>query len=100
MATIRPRNTKADFEIHHDETEGSTDEEQQEMEDSRVEEEEEEEDEEDVLSEASEESDNNVAVDPAVQEDIEKFQRTFDGITDRFRLINRIGEGKSDSMGL
>lgn len=43
-------------------------------------------------SDYSEESEEEV--DPAVQEDMEKFQATFKGIKDRFRLINRIGEGK------
>jgi hypothetical protein len=90
MATIRPRNSAAPFEIHHDEMDGSTDEEHPELEDSRVEEGED--DEEDALSEASEESDH--VVDLAVQEDIEKFKCSFEGITERFRLISRIGEGK------
>ncbi|KAH0565322.1 hypothetical protein GP486_001283 [Trichoglossum hirsutum] len=31
--------------------------------------------------------------DEAVQDDIEKFKNTFKGIAQRFRLINRIGEG-------
>lgn len=46
----------------------------------------------DEESEYSEESDDEV--DPAVQEDMEKFQATFKGIKERFRLINRIGEGE------
>jgi len=33
--------------------------------------------------------------DPAVEEDMRKFEQAFEGITDRFRLINRIGEGES-----
>ena len=37
-------------------------------------------------------------VDPAVQEDMDKFQETFKGIKERFRLINRIGEGKLLSL--
>ena len=40
----------------------------------------------------SEESEEEI--DPAVQEDMDKFQATFKGIKERFRLINRIGEGK------
>ena len=46
----------------------------------------------DAYSEYSEESEEEV--DPAVQEDMDKFQATFKGIKDRFRLINRIGEGE------
>lgn len=46
----------------------------------------------DAYSEWSEESEEEV--DPAVQEDMDKFVATFKGIKDRFRLINRIGEGK------
>ena len=48
-------------------------------------------DEEAYESEWSEESEEDV--DPVVQEDMDKFQATFKGIKDRFRLINRIGEG-------
>lgn len=43
-------------------------------------------------SDYSEESEEEI--DPAVQEDMDKFQVTFKGIKERFRLINRIGEGK------
>ena len=38
--------------------------------------------------------DSEEDIDPAVQEDMDKFQATFKGIKERFRLINRIGEGK------
>ena len=41
---------------------------------------------------SAEESDDTP--DEAVQDDIEKFNKTFKGISQRFRLINRIGEGK------
>ncbi len=34
-------------------------------------------------------------VEDAVAEDMARFEETFAGITKRFRLINRIGEGKS-----
>ncbi|RQM07616.1 hypothetical protein DH86_00002085, partial [Scytalidium sp. 3C] len=46
-----------------------------------------------VFSEGSDDTED--AVDPSVQEDIEKFQQTFSGhnISKRYRLINRIGEG-------
>lgn len=91
MATIHPRNLRVPFEIHHDEMDGSTDEEHHEVEDSKVEEEDDNGDED--LSEMSEDSD--AVVDSAAREDIEKFQQSFEGISDRFRLINRIGEGKS-----
>jgi cell division control protein 7 len=33
-------------------------------------------------------------IEDAVAEDMERFETTFDGITDRYRLINRIGEGE------
>lgn len=46
-------------------------------------------------SDYSEESEEEI--DPAVQEDMDKFQATFKGIKERFRLINRIGEGKHPS---
>jgi cell division control protein 7 len=46
----------------------------------------------DGYSEYSEESEEEV--DPAVQDDMDKFQATFRGIKGRFRLINRIGEGE------
>ncbi|KAI9723782.1 MAG: hypothetical protein M1812_001082 [Candelaria pacifica] len=39
--------------------------------------------------------DSNGAVDASVAEDMQKFEATFSGITSRFRLINRIGEGLS-----
>lgn len=38
--------------------------------------------------------DSEEDIDPAIQEDMDKFQATFKGIKERFRLINRIGEGK------
>ena len=34
-------------------------------------------------------------VDDMVAEDIERFENSFVGIDKRYRLINRIGEGKS-----
>ena len=45
----------------------------------------------DSYSEASDESDG--VVDPGVQEDMRRLEGTFKGIKERFRLINRIGEG-------
>ena len=37
-------------------------------------------------------------VEDSVQEDMARFEETFVGITKRFRLINRIGEGMPSSM--
>jgi cell division control protein 7 len=68
------------------------DEEQDTMEESRGEVEESEDVDADEYSEMSDGSD--VVVEPSVQEDMDKFQDTFKGIKDRFRLINRIGEGE------
>lgn len=107
MASTRPRTSKQSFEIHHDPhydvNEMPDDEEEEEMEMQEVEgieelEESEQEQDFDRSEEAnndgysdSDESDH--VVEPAVQEDMDKFQATFKGIKDRFRLINRIGEG-------
>ena len=44
---------------------------------------------------ASDSSESQGNVDDAVLEDLQKFEDTFDGISDRFRLIKRIGEGTS-----
>lgn len=89
MATIRPRISKVPFEIHHDEMEESM-EEHQEMESSRIEDGDEVDG--DDYSETSEESDGTI--DAAVREDMDKFQESFVGIKERFRLIKRIGEGR------
>ena len=40
-----------------------------------------------------EESDYEEEVDESVREDMTKLEDTFPGISDRFRLVNRIGEG-------
>jgi cell division control protein 7 len=95
MATIRPRNAKVPFEIHHDEMDGdeSLEEAEHPIDESRGDLEEEEDQEADRYSDVSEESD--VVVDASVQDDMDKFQDAFKGIKERFRLINRIGEGKS-----
>jgi cell division control protein 7 len=89
MATVRPRLEKEAFEIHHDETEESM-EQLGAAEDSRIDEGEDMEV--DGYSESSDDTD--VVVDVSVQHDMDKFQETFQDIKDRFRLINRIGEGK------
>lgn len=39
-------------------------------------------------------------VDEAVAEDMARFEETFVGINKRFRLINRIGEGMSGTIGV
>ncbi|APA14036.1 hypothetical protein sscle_12g088060 [Sclerotinia sclerotiorum 1980 UF-70] len=92
MATARQRqgNAKNTFQIHDDgiKQEESMEEEGTENEESRAEDD-------DVqdegYSDESEESDD--VVDAATAEDMAKFEATFKGIKDRFRLINRIGEG-------
>lgn len=38
-------------------------------------------------------------VDESVREDMRKLENTFPGISDRFRLVNRIGEGLFDRDG-
>jgi hypothetical protein len=50
-------------------------------------------DEEDRMDQESDGS-SDVDIDEAVLDDIEKFTDTFKGITKRYRLINRIGEGQ------
>ncbi len=40
-----------------------------------------------------EEQESEEPLDPVVQEDIDKFEESFKGITQRYRLIDRIGEG-------
>jgi len=91
MAAVSSRHATASFEIHDDaiEIEESMLEEEQPTEEDDIEMLEQ--DAEDDGYSDSEESDG--AVDPSVQEDMDKFQETFKGIKDRFRLINRIGEG-------
>lgn len=38
--------------------------------------------------------DDNESVDSSVKEDMKRLEDTFTGISRRFRLINRIGEGR------
>ena len=94
MATMRARNAKEPFEIHHDEIEGD-DFMEQELEATEEEESRDYMDDDDIQGEEDSEGsdDSDGIVDTSVQEDMDKFQETFKGITDRFRLINRIGEG-------
>jgi cell division control protein 7 len=44
---------------------------------------------------ATRSDDSDEEVDEAVQEDMARFKDTFKGIDKRYRLVNRIGEGKS-----
>jgi cell division control protein 7 len=44
-----------------------------------------------------EESEFEEEVDESVREDMRKLEDTFPGISDRFRLVNRIGEGMISS---
>lgn len=46
-----------------------------------------------------EESDYEEEVDESVREDMDKLEDTFPGISDRFRLVNRIGEGTDCLFG-
>jgi cell division control protein 7 len=97
MATSRQRNesSRVPFDIHLDNNamDESMDEDPEDMEDSRVE------DDDDLDDEdgSQRSDDSNGPVDPTVQEDIKKFEESFAGIRDHFRLINRIGEGQSMS---
>jgi cell division control protein 7 len=96
MATVRPRNTRTPFEIHTDvvEQEEALEEEEVVIDESRGEMEGVEEEDEGEYSDAYSDDSDDV-VDPKVQEDMDRFQETFKGIKERFRLINRIGEGNS-----
>ena len=69
-------------------------EENDEMEESKIEDGEEME-----MDDNSEDSDSDEDVAASVKEDIRRFQETFKGITERFRLINRIGEGEQRPKG-
>jgi cell division control protein 7 len=93
MAATRARNAKTSFEIHHDEhdLERSQDE-TEELAESEAEQDldQDEEVDNDGYSDSGESDDY---VEPSVLEDMEKFQQSFKGIKERFRLINRIGEG-------
>ena len=90
MATVRPRSARIPFDIHRDvlAEEELTDGDEQGMEESRGED-----DEDDALDENYDSDESDTIVDPAVREDMDKFQETFSVIKERFRLINRIGEG-------
>jgi cell division control protein 7 len=88
MATIRSRHAPKVFDIHEDEMREEEVEDDQATEESRGEE-----DEEDGRGKDYDSEESDSIVDPVVQEDMDKFQDTFKGIKERFRLINRIGEG-------
>jgi cell division control protein 7 len=89
MATIRSRNASKVFNIHEDAMREEEAEDDQETEESRGEEDEDDGRGKDYDSEES---------DSIVEEDMDKFQNTFKGIKERFRLINRIGEGMFRSI--
>jgi cell division control protein 7 len=93
MATIRSRNASKVFNIHEDAMREEEAEDDQETEESRGEE-----DEDDGRGKDYDSEESDSIVDPAVQEDMDKFQNTFKGIKERFRLINRIGEGMFRSI--
>ncbi|KAG0647128.1 Cell cycle serine threonine-kinase hsk1 [Hyphodiscus hymeniophilus] len=85
------RYSRMPIQIHHDDDRDELNEDLETIGDSRAEG-----DEDDLEGEYSEGSDDtDDVVDAAVQEDMLRFQETFKGIKDQFRLINRIGEGKS-----
>jgi cell division control protein 7 len=88
MATIRSRNASKVFDIHEDALREEDADDDQETEESRGEE-----DEDDGRGKDYDSEESDSIVDPLVQEDMDKFQDTFKGIKERFRLINRIGEG-------
>lgn len=92
METTRARDSRTPFEIHEDgpETDNATQEERYASEDEEGDDQDQD-DEQDRYSEDSDGSDG--IVDAGVQQDMERLQETFKGIKDRFRLINRIGEG-------
>jgi cell division control protein 7 len=92
METTRARDSRIPFEIHEDrpETDNCSHDEQYDLLGNEGDDQDQDE-EQDRYSEASDESDG--VVDEGVLEDMERLQDTFKGIKDRFRLINRIGEG-------
>lgn len=104
MAAIRSRHAKADFIIHEEESEEMIGSEvlseshhgNGEERDAYEMDQEADGQGDDYESDTSEDSQENI--EPAVLEDIEKFQATFAGISDRFRLISRIGEGGFDCI--
>ena len=55
----------------------------------------------DPLDESGQTADSSdEEVEDSVQEDMARFEECFVGITKRFRLINRIGEGRFPLIGL
>ena len=88
MAAVRPRHPRLGFEIHDEEAHEQVNEHED---DQDTAEEEEVQEGEEYYDESSDEGEG--PVDPIVQEDMDKFLATFKGIEQRFRLINRIGEG-------
>jgi cell division control protein 7 len=99
MASTRSRYAQVPFEIHEDGMEMDESAHRENYKDENYHlREEAQDDESDGYSEASEESDG--VVDSGVQEDMLRLEETFKGIKERFRLINRIGEGMYYGKGL
>jgi len=47
----------------------------------------------DTVIDSDEEGDEDEEIDELVLEDMQKFEETFKGITQRYKILNRIGEG-------
>ena len=47
----------------------------------------------DTVIDSDDEEDEDVEIDELVLEDMQKFEETFKGITQRYKVLNRIGEG-------
>lgn len=52
----------------------------------------------DTVEDSDESSDEDDMVDSSVQRDMERLQDSFPGFRDKYRLIKRIGEGKTSSL--
>ena len=96
MARTKRVASNVHIQIHEDSPEGNSYDNASEVGEGEEEEEEEEEEENaetetDVSMQDEEDSDEEVA--ESVLEDIERFQETFKGIGDRYKLLGRIGEG-------
>ncbi|KAG9229124.1 kinase-like domain-containing protein [Amylocarpus encephaloides] len=90
MATIRQRHAKTPFDIHHD---ALTEDESVDGLEGAMDESRDMNDDVDALDECYDSEESDTIVDPAVREDMDKFLESFKGMKERFRLINRIGEG-------
>ena len=88
MATVLSRNPRTTFEIHNDETTSDVSMAVEPRSDG-------EEDEEPHYEEDSDSDGSDRSVNASILEDMRKFEDDCQGIKERFRLINRIGEGQS-----